>query len=279
LQIQRGEEADFFGVAGESEDGPDDFSDLEESHPRHARRRRLIYLLVASLAGVAALSYFLVGILNPYGRGGDSTRATRPEGWIDQLTSAAYLSDPELVGEAADGGKGAASPPGRPGMSPEAMSPEAMSPEAMSPEAMSPEAMAPSQGASRPASGNQEASALGAEAQKLIGSNRGKAEELAERALKVDPNEPVAKKVLAGILEGKAKNHLYAGRNSDAVVAAQRATALDPGRPEPWFFLGVASHELRKPAEAKQALAQYLQLCPKCGYNSTFAQQILQSLR
>jgi tetratricopeptide (TPR) repeat protein len=157
-------------------------------------------------------------------------------------------------------------------MTPDAMTPDAMTPDAMTPDAMTPDAMTP-------AAGGGEAAKLAGEAQKELKRNRNKAEKLAEQALKLDPAEPTARRVLAEILGAKAKAYLHSGANKGAVTMALRATSLDATVPDPWFYLGVAQNEMGKKAEAKAALARFIQLCPKCGYNANYAKQILKSIK
>ena len=123
------------------------------------------------------------------------------------------------------------------------------------------------------------AAKLAADALKELKRNRNKAEKLAEKALALNPAEPTAKKVLAKILGAKAKGYLHSGANKGAVKMASRATTLDPNLPGPWFYLGVASNETGKKTEAKAALSRFIQLCPKCGYNASYAKQILKSIK
>ena len=57
------------------------------------------------------------------------------------------------------------------------------------------------------------------------------------------------------------------------------ATQLDASLASPWFYLGVASNEMRKKPQAKAALTEYLKRCPNCGTNTNFAKQILRSIK
>ncbi|MFH2006162.1 MAG: protein kinase [bacterium] len=298
LKIQDGGETEFFSVEQEFDDTHDDFSDLDDFQPKAARRRKLLVGLIVLVLAAAGGVYWGVGKFNPYSKGGDTQGQKRPENFDRVLLAQVYKEDPVLSGEPL---KVAAHTP-KPGMrvvgmrptamTPDAMTPAAMTPAAMTPDAMTPDAMTPAAMTPdamtpavmtpdpvTPAAGGGEASRLAAEAQKNQRSNVGKAETLAEQALKLDPAEPVARKVLAGILEGKAKQALHSGANGKAVSTASRATQLDPSRANPWFYLGVASNELGKKAVAKAALAQYLSLCAKCGYNTSYAKQILKSIK
>jgi len=245
---------------------------------------------------VAAIAvFFMVGLINPYAKGGNSDKQKRPAGFAESLAAQAYKEDPALRSGTApsmatpaprDARRVAPRPHDAmtPTMAPDAMTPDAMTPDAMTPDAMTPtmapDAMTPAMAPDTmapPAGGAAEAARLAGEAEKELKRSRIKAEKLAEKALALDNTQPLARKVMAKVLEAKAKASLYAGRNAAAVKFAMRATSLDPALATPWFYLGVANNELRKKAEAKAALQQYLLRCPKCGYNSTFARQILKS--
>jgi len=296
LKIQKGGETEFFSTEQDFDDGHDDFSDLDDFQPKAQRKRRLMIGLIVLLVALSAGTYFGVMRINPYAKAGDTKGTRRTDAHDAKLLAQVYKEDPVLSGEPV---KAAMTPAGMTpagmtpagmtpagmtpagmtpaGMTPDAMTPDAMTPDAMTPDAMTPDAMTPD--AMTPAAGGGEAAKLAAEAQKELKRNRNKAEKLAEQALKLDPAEPTARNVLAEVLGAKAKSYLHSGANKGAASTAERATSLNPNLPGPWFYLGVAQNEMGKKAEAKAALSRYIQLCPKCGYNASYAKQILKSIK
>jgi serine/threonine-protein kinase len=283
LRIQEGGETEFFSTEQEFDDGHDDFSDLDDFQPKAQRKRRLLIGLLVVLVAVAAGAYFAIFQINPYAKAGDTKGAKRTDDHDRALLAQVYKEDPVLTGApvsaAAGASKSGMTPAGmRPaGMTPAGMTPAGMTPAGMRPADMRPAGMTP--GAMTPTAGGGEAAKLAAKAQKEYKRNRRKAEKLAEKALKLNPTEPTARKLLAKILGAKAKRLLHSGANRGAAAMASRATSLDGSLPGPWFYLGVAKNEMGKKAEAKAALTRFIQLCPKCGYNSNFAKQILKSIK
>ena len=298
LKIQQGGETEFFSTEQEFDDGHDDFSDLDDFQPKARRKRNMAIGLIVLLVALATGTYLGVMRINPYAKAGDTKGTQRTDDHDSKLLAKVYKEDPALSGAPAMAPAGAnktgmrpagMSPAGmRPaGMTPAGMTPVAMTPDAMTPAAMTADAMTPAAmtadamtpDAMTPAAGGGEAAKLAADALKELKRNRNKAEKLAEKALALNPAEPTAKKVLAKILGAKAKGYLHSGANKGAVKMASRATTLDPNLPGPWFYLGVASNEMGKKTEAKAALSRFIQLCPKCGYNASYAKQILKSIK
>jgi tetratricopeptide (TPR) repeat protein len=256
----------------------DDFSDLDDLHPRQAKRHRLMYIVVGGVVAVSVAAYLLLGVIYPYAKGGDSEKQERPAGWSEQLSQRVQQEDPALRGEAMRSPRRRAASRLRPRAARNARAAsqpmEAMEArEAREP----PGAMAPEARRAVPPSGVAEAAALAAEAKKSLANSAAKAAALAEKALKLHPAQPLARKVLAQVLEGKAKTRLYAGQYGPAVKAAQRAIELDPTRTDPWLYLGVARNEQGKKTEAKGALQEYLRRCPKCRHART-AKSILRTI-
>jgi eukaryotic-like serine/threonine-protein kinase len=303
LKIQKGGEHEFFSTEQEFDDGNDDFSDLDDFQPKAQRKRRLLIGMVVLLLFSAAGVYYVVGQINPYSKGENTQGIKRSDAHDQELLAQVYKEDPALTGGVVKPAAGAGKPGMRPagmtptGMTPGAMTPDAMTPGAMTPDAMTPDSMTPdamtpdtmtpdamtpdtmTPDAMTPAAGGGEAATVAAEAVKEYKRNRKKAEKLAEKALALNPAEPTARKLLAKILGAKAKRFLHSGANKGAASTAARATSLDSSLPGPWFYMGVAKNEMGKKAEAKAALTRYIQLCPKCGYNASYAKQILKSIK
>jgi serine/threonine-protein kinase len=262
LQIQSHEEGNFFVTEGGAADGPDDFSDLEEHDPGAARRLKLIGLAVLAVVLLFGGGLWLYRTINPYARSGSKTATRRPASWNDELLRQAHREgagetlDPAGAGGAGSGDGMAAKPPI---------------------DAMTPDPMTPPPPPPKPAP-DPRAAQLGEEAKQALKASSSKAEQLAEEALKLDPEQATARQVLAGILESKSKSHLGNGWNGKAIEAASRAIQLDPASKEAYFYLGLANHELGRKPEAKAALSEYVKRCPSCGENSTYAQSILRGL-
>jgi regulator of sirC expression with transglutaminase-like and TPR domain len=119
---------------------------------------------------------------------------------------------------------------------------------------------------------------LAEKARGLLRRNRGQAEQLARKALAKQPGHRGARRVLASVLSAKAKSLLYSGDNTGALAAATRATQLNPGHANAWFYQGVARYELERKAGARRSLRRFVKLCPRCGYNTTYARQLLKTL-
>ncbi len=309
LKIQKGGEHEFFSMEQEFDDAHDDFSDLDDFQPKAQRKRRLLIGLIVVLLAMAAGIYFAMGQINPYSKGENTKGLKRTDAHDQELLAQVYKEDPGLASgsitpsagstKSGKSGKPGMTPAGMTpagmtptGMTPDAMTPDAMTPDAMTPDAMTPDAMTPDAmtpdamtpatmipDTMTPAAGGSEAAKLAAEAQTEYKRNRAKAEKLAEKALTLNSAEPTARKVLAKILGAKAKRYLHSGANKRAVSMASRATTLDASLPGPWFYMGVAKNEMGKKAEAKAALTRFIQLCPKCGYNASYAKQILKSIK
>ncbi len=272
LQIQGGGESDFFFNDDAYDDSVDDFSDLDDLHPRQAGRRRLMHIVVGGVVAASVAAYLLLGVIYPYAEGGDSEKQKRPAGWSAQLSERVQQEDPALRGEAMSSPRRRAESRLRPraarGVGAASRPMEAMEPSGT----MDPEARR-----AAPPTGVAEAAALAAEAKKNLAKSSAKAAALAEKALKLHPAQPLARKVLAQVLEGKAKTRLYSGQYGPAVKTAQRAIKLDPTRADPWLYLGVARNEQGQKTEAKGALQEYLRRCPKCRHART-AKSILRTI-
>ncbi len=116
---------------------------------------------------------------------------------------------------------------------------------------------------------------LAARASALLTRNQAQAQKLAQAALAQNPSHPIARRVMARIHEARAKRLLYSGANAAAAGAARTALKYDSTRANALFYLGVALHEQRRRGAAARTLSRYLKRCPRCGYNSLYARQLV----
>jgi len=281
---REGTEASFFSGA-ESEENLDDFSDLEDvdRRPRGAGYYvglGVVVLVIFGLAGFYAYTrldaYYRTPDKNVYG---DTPRVENSQ----DLPSGAALR--------------ASAQPTAPAMSPQGPRP---APASLEPAAM---AGAPRQGGppsaadtapSRPGSPVQPARASNGMAAPGVASSGRQApsgqvpKALIEAARKLMSNHryhQAAQKLeatgvttgetahlLARCYEKMAESALDRSALDKVLAYSEKAIALEPKMPSPWFFVGYVLHRLHKPAEAGAKFQRYLQLCPKCRY-STWARK------